>query len=569
MTPGAVAAPARPTLLDTDATPPAASWGGAWLRRPVVACLLLFLVYAALSTLNDPHAFLGTDTGGKVATLRAMDARGDLDPDLGYWAERFDPDGVAHPIALNFRIGDRYVNLTTFPMPYASMPLYELAGLRGILLLPMLGGVATAAAARALSRRLGGRGDLAFWTIGLATPVVVYALDFWEHTLGLALMAWGTVLLLDLARGNAGAWAAVGAGALFGAAATMRTEAFVYMLVAGVVVGAAVLRRVALSLLRIVPAAAVGTVVPLALNQLFERVVLGAALRSDRAASAARAGSSGVGTRVDDALTTFVGLNNYHTPTDWVFGALTVAVLAVAVFFAFDASRRRLAPVLVAIAALLWLVPLSDGLGFLPGLLTASPLAVVGICVAGRDRAFRIPAAIALGSLPLVWAFQYSGGANPQWGGRYVLLSGFLLAVIGATMLERVPRAVTTACVALAVFVTLAGVRWLEVRSNQVADGMGTIVATKDVVVVRGLPHLLREAGASYSPTRRWLTAETDDELPDALDVVAATGDERFRLVGRRAAQTPRELDGWTRVSRRDVRLVGDISLSVAEYRVT
>ncbi len=528
-------------------------------------------MYAGLSMLNDRRAFLGTDTGGKVATLRAMHARGDLDPDLGYWAARLDPEGVAHPIALNTRIGDRFVNLTTFPMPYASVPLYELGGLRGILLLPMLGGVATAAAAGALSRRLGGRGDLAFWTVGLATPVVVYSLDFWEHTLGLALMAWGSVLLFDLARGKGGVWAACGAGALFGAAATMRTEAFVYMVVVGAVVGAVLLRRHARSLLRIVPSAAVGAVIPLALNQLFERAVLGAALRSDRAASAARAGSAGAGagTRIEDALTTFVGLNNFRTPTDWVLGALVVGVFGAAVVAAFDASRRRMAPLLVAAATLLWILPLSDGLGFLPGLLTASPLAVVGLFVAARDRAFRIPVVVALGALPLVWAFQYTGGANPQWGGRYALLSGFLLAVVGATMLERLPRPLTTAFVAVAVLVTAAGVRWLEVRSHEVADGMGRIVATNDIVVVRGLPHLLREAGASYSPTRRWLTAESEAELPEALDVVAATGDDQFRLVGRRAAETPRELDGWTRISRHDVRLVGDISLSVAEYRAT
>jgi hypothetical protein len=87
-------------------------------RRAVLALIGLLAIYGVLSLANDPHAFLGTDTGGKVATLRAMDARGDLDPDLGYWAERFDPDGLAHPIALNCHIGDRWVNVTTLPMLY-------------------------------------------------------------------------------------------------------------------------------------------------------------------------------------------------------------------------------------------------------------------------------------------------------------------------------------------------------------------------------------------------------------------------------------------------------------------
>src|SRR5690606_14482598 len=42
------------------------------LRRPVVAGVVLFALYAGLSLLNDPDAYLGTDTGGKVASLDAM-----------------------------------------------------------------------------------------------------------------------------------------------------------------------------------------------------------------------------------------------------------------------------------------------------------------------------------------------------------------------------------------------------------------------------------------------------------------------------------------------------------------
>ena len=41
-----------------------------WLRRPLAAGLLLLALYVALSFANDPKGSLGTDTGGKVATLR-------------------------------------------------------------------------------------------------------------------------------------------------------------------------------------------------------------------------------------------------------------------------------------------------------------------------------------------------------------------------------------------------------------------------------------------------------------------------------------------------------------------
>ena len=46
------------------------------LRRPLAAGLLSLALYVALSFANDPKGYLGTDTGGKVATLRMMsDAR--------------------------------------------------------------------------------------------------------------------------------------------------------------------------------------------------------------------------------------------------------------------------------------------------------------------------------------------------------------------------------------------------------------------------------------------------------------------------------------------------------------
>ncbi len=540
---------------------------GRAVRRPLVACLLLLAVYAALSAFNDPHAYLGTDTGGKVATLRAMDARHDLDPDLGYWARHYDPRGVVHPITPNRRFGDRFVYLTTLPMPYAAIPLYDLGGTRAIVLLPMLGAVACAAGARALSRRWGGRGNLAFWAVGLATPVAVYALDFWEHTLGLAAMAWGVVVLIDVAHGRRGWRGALVAGALFGAAATMRTEAFVYMLVAGIVVGCVVFRRERRLLVGLVPAAAVGTAIPLFLNQVLEQIALGAPLRSGRAAAAARAASSGAWVRVREAFTTFVGLNAYREPIDWIVGACIVVFLGGAAYCALTGGRRRVVVGFGVGAGVLLLLRFMDGLGFIPGLLTASPLAVVGLFATDRDRRFRMPVAIASSALPIVWAVQYLGGADPQWGGRYLLLSGFLLAAVGATALERIPPGRAHAFVAVAALVTAAGVGWLEVRSHEVAAGVGRIVATDEVVLVRGVPHLLREAGAFYGPDRRWLNAETDREVPVALRVIEDAGARRFRLVGLETSPAPHQLDGWVRVRTSRVKFVSSLWLCVAEYR--
>src|SRR4051812_8136684 len=108
-----------------------------WWQRPVLAGAILLLSYVALSFLNDPRGYLGTDTGIKVATLDRMVEQGTLRPDIGYWAAPWDPDARAHPFRDTRRIGDQYVDATTLPVLVAAYPLWALGGYRAALLLPM------------------------------------------------------------------------------------------------------------------------------------------------------------------------------------------------------------------------------------------------------------------------------------------------------------------------------------------------------------------------------------------------------------------------------------------------
>src|SRR5207245_9346402 len=88
-------------------------------------------------------------------------------------------------------IGRRWVNATTLPVLYAAEPLYHLGGYRLALLVPMLGAVAAAFAARAIARRVHDTdGWLAFWVVGVASPITTYALAFWAPSIGVALAAW-------------------------------------------------------------------------------------------------------------------------------------------------------------------------------------------------------------------------------------------------------------------------------------------------------------------------------------------------------------------------------------------
>ena len=239
-----------------------------------------------------------------------MDQHGTLDPDIGYWAGRANPSGDLHPLFYTYRVGGKWVNVTTLPMLYAAYPLYHVLGDRGALLLPMLGSVLAALAARALARRLGARtGWVAFWTIGLVSPLAIYALDFWEHSFGVAAMLWGVVFMMDVADERAGWRGALAAGALFGAAATMRTEAIVYLVVAaGVTCITVAMRRRSLVTGRGARASMVaGAGVVLVANELLERITVGGTLRASRATSTAAEVGTSVATRIREAFTTTVG----------------------------------------------------------------------------------------------------------------------------------------------------------------------------------------------------------------------------------------------------------------------
>jgi hypothetical protein len=529
-----------------------------WLRRPILAGLLLLVAYLGLSLLCSPDGFLGTDTGGKVATLRVMADRGDLDPDVGYWAAAWDPDARVHGLYYTSVVGDRYLNVTTLPMVLAAAPLYDALGYRGALLLPMLGGVATAFAARALARRLADTdGWAAFWIVGLATPVAVYALDFWEHAPGLALMAWAVVAAVDAVRGPTRWWQGLGVGALFGAAASMRTEAFVY-----------VLTTVALACLALVisdrrwrdavvvgATSVVGFAVAFGANLALEVAVLGEPLRSGRASGAAGGGLSAFDARLREGLTTTLSPFPTLAAEGWIVGAcLAAALVYVAARGSSPPGRPaptgRLAPPVVVAAVVVVLVVLwrlVDGLGFVPGLVAATPFAAAGLALGWGRVDQRLVLLMALVPMPLVFAFQFRGGAAPQWAGRYLLLSGFLLAVVGIAASDRMARPVRLGFVGLSVLITAFGIGWLAVRSHDVADAAARLEARPEAVLISPNGFVPREFGATY-PDRNWLAAGNGDDLRFAFEVADRAGAPDVALVDVDTDAAPRTFPGWTEV---------------------
>jgi hypothetical protein len=541
------------------------------LRRPLLAAIALLLVYVGLSLGMSPDGYLGTDTGAKVATLEVMDQNDTTDPDVGYWAGDLDPDGRLHPLYQSTpREDGSWVAVTTLPMLEAGRPLYGLGGYRATLLLPMLGAVAVAFAARAVARHLGTDDEAwtVFWLVGLASPAVIYALDFWEHSIGLACMVGAVALLLDVLGGRSGA-RAVAAGVLLGASAVLRNETFVYALVVVGAICAAMWVRDRSPRRPIVTGAltVAGFAGPWLGNVALERAI-GAPSRSTRATSTAGRFGSDIGDRVKEGLQTLFGFSSGELVESVLLGMVVVAVILVA-FRAEARGDRRFAAVCLVAAGCAYVFGALGGLGFIAGLLLAFPMAVAGLVQAARMAQGRLVAGIAIGALPLVYLVQYLGGAAPQWGGRYTLTSGILLGVVGMVGLSQRFPTVARGLVVLSAGVTALGVAWLGVRSHGVERFFDDVVERAEPVVISRNAFLLREGGAA-TVGERWLSVRDEETFTEAVDVARAVGEQRFSVLEWGGeAPPPEALPGDTReVDRVKLRFV-DVPVGLVTYEFT
>lgn len=540
-----------------------------WVESGLVGFVVLTALYFALSLFASPDAYLSTDVGGKTGALAAMIERGDWSTDLGYWAEASDPEGLAYPFAHTFHTTNGWwVNTTSLPMVLAARPLWALGGPQLALLIPMMASAAAAVVAGRLQQRIhpaGGRS--AMWVVGLSTPVAVYALDFWEHSLGVLLMGVGAILVLDAAppdieqvsrnsRRARPVLAALGAGLAFGVAATMRQEALVYGFVAGVVLTAAIVLDTQRPLpgfapRRLLPSVAMagGALAALAGNSMLEKWFYGEALRSARSAGAVSVAGTNLSERVDAMFTTtFSPINAIH-PIATFFGLVIFVGLAwLMVTVRNGGDVRRPAILLVAIAAVLAMRVVQSGPSFVPGMVPTAPLVLGGLAFGLPTSRHRLVAAMALLPLPLIFLTQYAAGAVPQWGGRYLLATGFLLVVLACAVLPEVHPGVFRGLVVAGVLVTASGVWFNALRTTSLAEDFELIenVAVGDVVVWYD-PVMAREAGPEIIE-HRWLSTVGDAERERVLDVLSDEEIDRFVYVDPIDAD-PVVFDGFVAVS--------------------
>ncbi len=505
------------------------------------AVVLLGAIYFALSLLVDPLSSLGSDVGGKTATMERLAETGS--PDLGYWAADLDPAGDLHPMYGMSQYGDVWVNATTFPMLLAALPLFKLGGMHLAMLVPLSGGLLAATAGRRLARTLQPTsGDAAFWIVGLATPVAVYSLAFWEHALGLGLMAWGVVWVLGSIEATSLRAGAL-AGLCFGVAATMRQEALVYGFTAGVfLVGSLLQRRQLVNAITCGGAMVFGAVGALAANAGLELWVIGNSARTARASGAASGFGANLGDRLHDAVLTTL------TPGSVSFSGIQMALVLVAALVVMSVvpeRSRRWDQAAIAAGVVVGFVVLVAVVGyrsFVPSLLFSTPLAVVGAALGWRDARVRPVVILALGSLPLVWASQSTGALGAQWGGRYLLLSGWILTAVAASYWRTAAGLAVRFGAVSSLAITSLGVWWTIERSNDVAQSHAAIVALDAPVVVFN-SSLTGRGGGISAVDHRWLSAENEEERGQAAALISTAGFERFVYIELEPENEPPRFD--------------------------
>ncbi|HVE94416.1 MAG TPA: hypothetical protein VNB24_05805, partial [Acidimicrobiales bacterium] len=235
--------------------------------------------------------------------------------------------------------------------------------------------------------------------------------------------------------------------------------------------------------------------------------------------------------RVEEAAITSLAATSTGDAASLLVGLAVVVAVVYAV-------TRRDWRALIAAGALL-AARTVDGFGFVPGFLVAAPLAGAGLAVAWRrGPPARTAMVIAVVSLPLVWTFQFAEGARPQWGGRYVLLSGLLLTVVAVAELLSASAPLRRAAFAITATVTALGFGWMIQRTHAFADVAHRLDARGEPVLISRVGHLVREGGGVHD-LNRWLTAVSNADLQKAGAVAAASGAQRIAVVDIDGRVTP------------------------------
>lgn len=149
--------------------------------------LLLGLIFMLWVAARPQNVFWTVDEGGKFIYMQQFLRTNDPTAPLDYPGRALDPEGTFYPSSYVVHRDGQVFMWWSIGFPLLSAPWYRFLGWLGLYLLPAAAGVLTCwLAARVVRLLLPARPKLAllaFWMVGLCTPIAFYSTMFWEHTL--------------------------------------------------------------------------------------------------------------------------------------------------------------------------------------------------------------------------------------------------------------------------------------------------------------------------------------------------------------------------------------------------
>ncbi len=217
-------------------------------RRALISAVLIVLTFQAAFWIPAARTrgFASSDAGVKLWQTQSVARTGRLDAPIDYPAAVYDPEHVYSPFVppwFFWQDGQPYSEYAS-PFIWFSAPLYALLGHKGLLVLPGLSGALLVMLAAWLMWRI--RQD--YWAVlapilaGLSSPLLIYSIEFWEHTPGAVLAALALAGIVKAIDSRRRALWLIGAGMAIGVGLTMRAELYVYPI--AIALGLVLLRSV-------------------------------------------------------------------------------------------------------------------------------------------------------------------------------------------------------------------------------------------------------------------------------------------------------------------------------------
>ena len=417
-----------------EAGPVRRVWGAPlWAHAAALAVLVL-----ALLPLMRPTSAFTSDEGAYALQVAALENGSWV---YDYRAAPLDPEGRAFPIVLSDSGPEgsyTYVKHPAYPVLLQASS--RLVGRTlGLHLVNLLGVVGAAVAAWLLAGQLDPRlRRLAFW-LAAGGPVLVNGFLIWAHAPSAALAGLALAAAARIARRGVTTWAAVAMITALAGGVLLRSEGL--LLAGALAVSLAAVRFLQTRRLTTAVAVAALGAGPALLVAVVERWWISSIVGGSYAGVAGQSGSSS--SFLDARLTGAWHVLFKGWFIDAGAGLPVLAALAVVAGGGYVALRRPgrgLAVVVVVAVALLAVRFAAHPHDPVTGLLSAWPLAVLGVLLfRWRDAG---PVAWLLGGTIAVFALatlatQYPEGGGLEWGGRYLSPALVPLAVLAAAGLAR------------------------------------------------------------------------------------------------------------------------------------